>query len=91
MTISRKLLYNKFHVTLFLVLFSGRTMRATVTEKRENKRGNGLELPCKVTVKAPFFICSKVEPIFVICVQENRSKIMYRFNYFAISYIYTGN
>ena len=35
----------------------------TVTGKRENKRRNELELPCKVTVKAPFFICSKVETI----------------------------
>ena len=49
MTISRKLFYNKLQVT--------------VTGKRENERGNGLELPRKVTVKAPFFICSKVEPI----------------------------
>ena len=73
---NRKLFYNKFHVTLFLrgrgmtivnvfqyctlILLSGGTMQATVTGKRENKRGNGLELPCKVTVKAPFFICSKV-------------------------------
>ena len=38
-------------------------MQATVTGKRENKRGNGLELPCKVTVKAPFFICSKIQTI----------------------------
>ena len=37
MTISRKLFYNKFHVTLFI-------REATVTGKRENKRGNGLEL-----------------------------------------------
>ena len=35
-------------------------MQATVIGKRENKRGNGLELPFKVIVKAPFFICSKV-------------------------------
>ena len=61
MTISRKLFYNKFHVTLFLstlILLSGGIMQASVTGKRENKRGNGLELPCKVTVKAPFFIYS---------------------------------
>ena len=39
------------------------TIQATVTGKRENKRGNGLELPCKGIIKAPFFICSKVEQI----------------------------
>ena len=40
-----------------LILLSGGTIQTTVTGKRENKRGNGLELPCKVN--APFFICSK--------------------------------
>ena len=42
-----------------LILLSGGTMQATLTGKRENKRGNGLELTCKVTIKAAFFICSK--------------------------------
>ena len=37
-----------------LILLSGGTMQATVNGKRENKRGNGLELPSKVTVKALF-------------------------------------
>ena len=59
-------------------------MQATVTGKREIKRGNKLELPCKVTVKAPFFTCSKVEPIIRdLC--SNRTKIKYYFNNFAIS------
>ena len=51
------------HLFTDLLYLSGGSIHATVTGKPEHKRGNGLELPCKVTVNAPFFICSKVEPI----------------------------
>ena len=74
-----------------LLYLSGGITQVTVTGKREIKRGNGLELPCKVTVKVRFLYVQKQNRLFVICVQDNRTKIMYYFNNFAISYIHTGN
>lgn len=46
-----------------LILLAGGSMKVGVTGKRENKRGKGLEVPCRVTIKAPISICMKVEPI----------------------------
>ena len=44
------------------VLNSGGTMDATVTGARENRRGNGMEVPCKYKLKGPktFFIKSRI-------------------------------
>ena len=45
-------------------LLSGGSMKVCVrNEKRENKRGKGLEVPCLVTVKVSEHISSKAEPI----------------------------
>ena len=34
-----------------------------VTGKRQNKRGNGLEVPCKYRLKGPYFVVKKIECI----------------------------
>ena len=41
------------------VLNSGRTMSATVTGVRENRRGNGLTVPCKYKLKGPSTFCQR--------------------------------
>ena len=43
------------------VLNSGGTMSATVTGTQENRRGNGLEVPCKYKLKGPKTFLSKAE------------------------------
>ena len=43
------------------VLNSGGTMDATVTGARENRRGNGMEIPCKYKLKGPKAFLSKAE------------------------------
>ena len=45
------------------VLNSGRTMGATVSGARENRRGNGMEVPCKYKLKGPKTFLSKAEYI----------------------------
>ena len=37
-------------------LLCGGTIKCEITGKRQNKRGNGLEAPCKYIVKGPFHI-----------------------------------
>ena len=39
------------------------TIKLEITGKRQNKRGNGLEVPCKYIVKGPFHMISNVEKI----------------------------
>ena len=46
-----------------LILNSGGQMESVVTGARENKRGNGLEIPCRYKMKGPARILTKVEPI----------------------------
>ena len=65
-------------------------MQATVTGKRENNRETDLNCLVKLLSRLRFLYVQKYNRLFVICVQDNRTKIMYYFNYFAISYIYTG-
>ena len=36
------------------------TMKCEVTGKRQNKRGNGLEVPCKYIIKGPFYMIANV-------------------------------
>ena len=45
------------------VLNSGGTMDATVTGARENRRGNGMEVPCKFKLKGQKTFLSKAEYI----------------------------
>ena len=45
------------------VLNSGGTMSANVTGARENRRGNGLTIPCKYKQKGPNTFLSKAEYI----------------------------
>ena len=44
-------------------LFCGGTMKCEITGKRQNKRGNGLEVPCEYIVKEPFHMILNVEKI----------------------------
>ena len=45
------------------VLNSGGRITASVTGRRENKRGNGLEVPCSYKIKGPKTFLSKAEVI----------------------------
>lgn len=45
------------------ILLSGGCMKLRVTGRRENKRGNGLEVPCTISIKCPFYAFVKAEPI----------------------------
>ena len=45
------------------ILLSGGYMKLRVTRRRENKRGNGLEVPCTISIKCPFYTFVKAEPI----------------------------
>ena len=38
-------------------------MKLLVSGKRENKRGKGLEVPCVITIKCPFYTFVKAEPV----------------------------
>ena len=49
-----------FKYTSFLC---GGTMKCEVTGKRQNKRGNGLEVPCKYIIKGPFYMIANIECI----------------------------
>ena len=57
------------------VLNSGRTMNATVTGARENRRGNGLEVPCKYKLNGPKTFLSKADIISDI-VSRRTNKFM---------------
>ena len=45
------------------LFLGGGTIKCEITGKRQSKRGNGLEVPCKYTVKGPFHMISNVEKI----------------------------
>ena len=46
----------------FLIL-SGGSMKATVTDRHQNRRGNGIEIPCKYSVKGPCDAVRKAEKV----------------------------
>lgn len=46
-------------------MLAGGTISCKIAGKRENKRGNGLEVPCIYKVKGPKFIVEKVEMLIV--------------------------
>ena len=53
---------------MFSVIFTsarlrGGTIKCEITGKRQNKRGNGLEVPCKYIVKRPFHMVLNIEKI----------------------------
>ena len=53
---------------MFPVIFTsarlrGGTIKCEITGKRQNKRGNGLEVPCKYIVKRPFHMVLNIEKI----------------------------
>ena len=45
------------------LLLCGGKIRCEVTGRRQNKRGNGLEVPCKFIVKGPHYITCKIDMI----------------------------
>ena len=51
---------SKYCTTLLLC---GGKIRCEVTGRRQNKRGNGLEVPCKFIVKGPHYITCKIDMI----------------------------
>ena len=48
-----------FSKTCTLILLSGGCMKVCILGKRENKRGEGLEVPCLVTAKVSEYIYQK--------------------------------
>ena len=44
-------------------LLCGGTIKCEITGRRQNKRGNGLEVPCEYIVKGPFHVILDVEKI----------------------------
>ena len=44
-------------------LLCGGTIKWEITGKRQNKRGNGLDVPCKYIIKGPLHMISNVEMI----------------------------
>ena len=44
-------------------LLCGETIKCEITEKRQNKSGSGLEVPCKYIVKRPFQMVLNIEKI----------------------------
>ena len=57
------------------VLNSGGTMDATVTGARENRRGNGMEVPCKYKLKGPKTFLSKAEYIIRDIVSRRQTNL----------------
>ena len=45
------------------ILLSGGCMKLRVTGRRENERENGMEVPCTISIKRPFYAFVKAEPI----------------------------
>ena len=48
---------------IYLRTFPWGTIKCEITGKRQNNRGNGLEVPCKYIVKRPFHMVLNVEKI----------------------------
>ena len=57
------------------LLNSGGTMDATVTGARENRRGNGMEVPCKYKLKGPKTFLSKAEYIIRDIVSRRQTNL----------------
>lgn len=52
-----------FSKSCSLILLGGSSMKVSVAGTWENKISKGLEVLCKVIIKAPMYICMKIEPI----------------------------
>ena len=50
-------------------------MGATVTDARENRRGNGMEVPCKYKLKGPKTYLSKAEYIIRVIVSRRQTNL----------------
>ena len=46
----------------FLILYGG-SMKARVTDRHQNRKGNGIETPCKYSVKGPCDAMCKAEKV----------------------------